>query len=106
VKILEKMLQIESEATQIIENAKLEAEQIRKKARAEASQIIETGKKASQERLQQEIARLDAEAETRKNTILQDAEGQIVKLERITPASLDRVAEQAVEMLLANIQRN
>ena len=59
MKILEQMLEIETEARQIVEDAKNEANVIRKKAREDAKQLVLDGKNDMQRRIQQEIAQLE-----------------------------------------------
>jgi vacuolar-type H+-ATPase subunit E/Vma4 len=103
VEILEKMLQIEVEAKQIVENAKLEANQIREKARVEAAQFVVDGKKNFRERLHQEIARIEVEAETHKKAILQETDARVTEMEQVAGERMEKVVEQVMHALLDHI---
>jgi vacuolar-type H+-ATPase subunit H len=100
VEILEKMLEVETKAKQIIETAKREADEIRKKAREDAKQLIIDGRTNLQDRLHQEIAQIEEEATERKKTILQQAEIRLAEMEHKAEEQMDSVVECVIRVLL------
>lgn len=103
MEILEKMLQIEVDAKQIVENAKIEADKTREKAREEAEQLVTDGKRKFQERLRQDLVRIEDDAETRKKAILQEAEVRLAEIERIAKERMEKVVERTFKAFLENI---
>ncbi len=80
--ILEKMLEVEAQARQIVEDAKNEANAIRKKGREEAKQLVNDGKKFIQEEVHQEILTIEQEAQKRRTTIVNEMNIQLEKMEQ------------------------
>lgn len=103
MEILEKMLQVETEAKQIVENAKLEANEIRKKAREDAKQLVIEGQKNLQNRLREEIAQMAAEAETRRKEILQETETRLADFERTAKERMDYTVDCVMNAILPNV---
>lgn len=99
VKVLEQMLHIETEARQIVENAKTEANTIRKQAREGAKQRVIDGKEALQERMQQEISQIEEEAAARKTQILKDTERHLIEMEQKAKEQIGSTVEQVVALL-------
>jgi vacuolar-type H+-ATPase subunit E/Vma4 len=104
VTLLEKMLEVETAAKQIVENAKREANEIRNKAREDAKQLVIDGKKSLQERLRQEITQIEAEAEVRKKALLQETEARLTELERIAKERIDSTVDRVITTLLESIE--
>jgi vacuolar-type H+-ATPase subunit E/Vma4 len=100
VNILEKMLEVETGATQILENAQREADEIRKKAREDAKQLVLDGKKELQERLRQEVAQIEEEATVQKESIFQEAETHRAEMERIAKKRMDQAVDRVMNTLL------
>ncbi len=100
MKVLETMLQIETEALQIVEQAKIEANEIRKKAREDAKQLVIDGKQRMQEQLQQEIKALEDEANSRRAHIVQETEQRLVALEKSAQGRIEPTAQYVVSLLL------
>lgn len=100
MKILEKMLEVETEARQIVENAKGEANTIRKNAREEAKQLVIKGKKDFQDRMQEEIKQIEEEAATRKAGILKEMETHLAEMERRAKEQVDRAVDHVMTILL------
>ena len=100
VKILEKMLEVETEARQIVENAKVEANTIRKKAREDAKQLVVDGKKGIQQQIQQEITKIEEEAAAQKKAILQDMENHLTKVEQGARKNFDSTVDRVLTTLL------
>ncbi len=100
MKALETMLQIETEALQIVEQAKIEANEIRKKAREDAKQLVIDGKQRMQEQLQQEIKALEDEANSRRAHIVQETEQRLVALEKSAQGRIEPTAQYVVSLLL------
>ncbi len=98
--LLEKMLEVETQARELIENAQTEANVIRKKARDDAQQLIIDGRKTMNERLQQEIAELESEAQARKDSILQEAERQLHTMQQQAAERMEHAVEQVMQMLV------
>ncbi len=103
MKILEKMLEVETEAKLIIENAQLEANEIRKKAREDAKQLVIDGRKNLQDRLHQEIVKIEEEATTRKKAILQEAEAHLAEIERTARERMDNAVDNVITTLFKNL---
>lgn len=93
------MLHIETEARQIVENAKTEANAIRKQAREGAKQRVIDGKKELQERMQQAVSQIEEEAAARKIQILKDTEGHVIEMEQKAQERIDSTVEQVVALL-------
>ncbi len=100
MKILEQMLAIETEARQIVEDAKNEANAIRKKAREDAKQLVITGKHDLQHRIQQEIATLEDDAKKRKEQIVSETKTRLADMERIAKERIDGAAECVLSHIL------
>jgi len=100
VKILENMLEIETQAKQIVENAKHEADEIRKKAREDAKQLVIDGKKNLQNRLHQDITQIEEEAATRKETIFQETETRVAEIEEGAKGRIDSAVDLVIKTLL------
>ena len=105
MELLEKMLEVETQAREIIENAQAEANAIRKKARDDAQQVIIDGRKAMNERLKQEITKLEREAQTRKDTILQEAEHQLETTRQQATERMEHAVEQVMRMLITTSEQ-
>ncbi|MBD3307122.1 hypothetical protein GF339_11910 [candidate division KSB3 bacterium] len=97
--ILEQMLEVESEAQQLVEDAKAEANGIRTKAREDAEQLMREGKQQIEERIQRETERLEQDAHTQKEVILNEMDAQLADME---PVANERI-ECAVERVVAKI---
>ena len=102
VKILDEMLEIETKATQVIENAKLEATTIRNKAREDAKQLVNDGKKTLKDRLHQEIIQIEREAEAQRDAIFEEAKTRAADMERVAQDRMDSAAELVLERLFEN----
>ena len=102
VKILERMLEVETEARQIVEQAKAEANTIRKKARDDAKQLIINGKKELQERIEQEIRQIEADAIEHKTRMLKEADIHLNTVTQRARKHLDPAAEHVLNALLAH----
>ena len=100
VEILEKMLEVETQARQIIETAQLEADEIRKRAREDAKQLVIDGRKNLQERLHQEIAQIEEEAAARKKAIFQEAEIQLTEMKQKAEKQIDSAVGGVMNVLL------
>jgi vacuolar-type H+-ATPase subunit H len=100
VEILEKMLEVETQARQIIETAQREADEIRKKARDDAKQLVIDGRKNLQERLHQEITQIEEEAAAQKKTIFQEAETRLVEMEQVAEKQMNRTVDRVINVLL------
>jgi vacuolar-type H+-ATPase subunit H len=94
------MLEVETEARQLVENANLEANNIREKAREDAKQLVIDGKKELQERMQQEIKKIEKEAASQKEHILKENEAHLAEIERIAKGRIDSTVDYIVSMLL------
>lgn len=94
------MLEVETEARQLIEHAQQDANGIRKKAREDAEKLVIDGRKKLHQRLQQEIAQLEEQANTQKQTILQETERQLAAVEQRAAAHLEQAVERVVTMLV------
>ena len=105
MELLEKMLEVESEAQQLIEQAQLEANNIRKKAREDAQQLIIDGRKNLHKRVQQEIAQLEQEANIRKAAILQETEQRLEDMKSQADAHMRKAVDKVVQMLINSHQR-
>ena len=100
MKVLEKMLHIETEAQQIVEDAKAEANAIRKKAREDAKQLVIDGKHRMQEQIQQEIKGLEEEADARKKQIIQETEQSLAALKQVAQERMNKTVEHVVSLIL------
>ncbi len=100
MKILEQMLAIETEARQIVEDAKNEANAIRKKAREDAKQLVITGKHDLQHRVQQEVTLLEQEAEKQKEQIVSVTKTRISETERMAKERIERTVEHVISQFL------
>ena len=100
MELLEKMLEVETQARELIENAQTEATAIRKKARDDAQKMIIDGRKTMHERLQQEIAELEREAQNSKDLKLQETERQLSALRQQAGERMEDAIEQVVRMLV------
>lgn len=100
MKILEKMLEVETKAKQIIETAQLEADEIRKKAREDAKRLVIEGRKNLQNRLQQEIRQIEEEAATREKAIFQEAEAHLAEMEQRAEGRMDSAVDCVMSVLL------
>ena len=100
MKILKEMLGIETKARQIVENAKLEADTIRKKAREDAKQLVIDGEKNLQDRLHQEVAQIEEEAAEQKKAILKETETRLANMERVAKERMDNAVDCVITMLL------
>ena len=100
MKILEKMLEVETKAKQIIETAQLEADEIRKKAREDAKRLVIDGRKNLQSRLQQEISQIEEEAASRKEAIFQEAKVHLTEMEQKAEKRMDSAVDSVMNVLL------
>ena len=100
MELLEQMLEIETQAREMIEQAQNEANAIRKKARDDAQQVIVDGRKMMHERLQQDITELEREAQVRKDAILQEADRQLQTMRQQAAERMEYAVEQVMQMLL------
>jgi len=100
VNVLEKMLQVETEARKIVEDAQNEANVIRKKAREDAKTFIAEGKQTVRNRLKQEIAQLEKDADVQRTRILSDAQQRRAVLEQHAGERIDRAVERVMTLLL------
>lgn len=100
MKILEEMLEVETKATQIIENAKLEANAIRVKAREDAKQLVVDGKKELQDRLLQELEQIEKDAAAQKELILKEIEITVENMERTAKERMDSTVDLVINTLL------
>ncbi len=100
MKILEEMLEVETKATQIIENAKLEANAIRVKAREDAKQLVVDGKKELQDRLLQELEQIEKDAAAQKELILKEIEITVENMERTAKERMDSTVVLVINTLL------
>lgn len=98
--VLENMLQVETEARKIVEDAQKEANAIRKNARDDAKAFVTEGKQAVRERLQQEIAQLEKDADAQRTRILSEAQQRREALEQQAVKQLDRAVENVMNLLL------
>ena len=100
MEILEKMLEVETEARQIVEKAKTEANAIRKKAREDAKQLVIDGKKKLQEKIQQEIKKMEEEAAAKKASIIQEMETHLAETEQTAKPKIESSVEHVMSVLL------
>ncbi|PID58644.1 hypothetical protein CSB45_03620 [candidate division KSB3 bacterium] len=98
--ILENMLQIETEAQKIVEDAQKEAGAIRKKARDDAAKLIADGKDRAREQLQQEIMQLEKEADVQRTRILNEAQQRREILEQGAEKQIEKAVQRVVNLLL------
>lgn len=99
MEILEKMLEVETQARQIIETAQREADEIRKKARDDAKQLVIDGRKNLQERLHQEITQIEEEAAARKKVIFQEAEIRLAEMKQRAEKQMNRAVGGVMKVL-------
>lgn len=100
MEILEKMLEVETNARQVIETAQLEADEIRKKAREDAKRLVIDGRKNLQNRLQQEIKQIEEEAASRKEAIFQEAKVHLTEMEQKAEERMDHAVDCVISTLL------
>ena len=98
--VLENMLQVETEAQKIVEDAEKEASAIRKKAREDAKKLIVDGKQAVRERLQQEIRQLEKDADIQRTRILNEAQQRREALEQQAGKQIDKAVQRVMDLLL------
>lgn len=98
--VLENMLQIETEARTIVEDAQNEANAIRKKAREDAKSFISDGKMAARDKLKQEIAQLEKDADAQRTRILTEAQHHRDELEQQAGKQIDKAVNKVMELLL------
>jgi len=98
--VLEKMLDVESEAQKIVEDAKDEANAIRNKAREDAQQLVTDGKNTFQEKMRAEIQRLEQDAATQKEQIFATAHTLLAQKEQQARGRIDQAVEHIVNLLL------
>ena len=98
--VLENMLQIEAEARKIVEDAQNEANEIRKKAREDAKTLITKGKQSVRERLQQEIAQLEKDADVQRTRILTEAQQRRELLEQQASKQVSKAVAKVIDFLL------
>ena len=100
MELLEKMLEVETEARQLLEQAKLDTNNIRQKAREDAQQLIIDGRKNLHERVQQEIAQLENDANARKAAILHKAKQRLAEMEARANVHMESAVEKVMQKLL------
>ena len=98
--VLENMLQIETEARQIVEDAQKEANEIRKNAREDAKTFISNGKQAARDRLQQEIAQLEKDADVQRTRILNEAQQRRAILEQQAGERITQAVDNVMNLFL------
>ncbi len=100
MKILDKMLEVETEARQIVEEAGTEANVIRKKAREDAKQVVIGGKKELQEKIQHEIKQLEEEAVAQKANIMKEMETHLTEMEQTAKTKIESSVDHVMRVLL------
>lgn len=101
VKILDQMLVVEVEARKIVEDAKEEANTVRKKAREDAKQLVINGKNDFERRIRQEITQLEQEAERQKEQIAHSTKTSLSDMERLAKERIDKAVAQVLSQLLS-----
>ena len=98
--ILEKMLEVETQARQIVEDAKSEANAIRKKGREDAKQLVSDGRKSIHEEVQHGIFKIEQEAEERKTAIVGRMNTQLKTMEQKAGERIKYAVDHVLTTLL------
>jgi len=98
-KIVEEILETESEAVQLVEKAKAEAKEIIEQAEATSSEIVRQAKKEAQESLSRRIASEEASARSLHDRMIQEAEEKNREILALDSPEIETMIERIVSYI-------